>query len=187
MRLTDPFERCGQTAGDEDSPILRECGRSPFFVTGFPPSSARTNGLHRHHPECELFVKASRSRGLHPVATDKLPADLAHSPLDEPGLRVPRSAVLARSGGRVVAPSGQGRFEDVFRIERRSVPGARQRSTLDWVRGELSELELGVAPGLQLISVGPPEVVESSHLSDEIVSARCQRARMRLCARSGFV
>ena len=37
---------------------------------------------------------------------------------------------------------------------------------LSWVRGDLFELELGVAPGLQVISVGPPDSVESTNLTE---------------------
>ena len=55
----------------------------------------------------------------------------------------------------------------VFRIDR---DRARSETTieLERVRGRASEVELWVAKGLQLISVGPPDVVASSHLSPEI-------------------
>jgi len=44
---------------------------------------------------------------------------------------------------------------------------ARSETTIDlsWVRGDLFELELGVAPGMRVISVGPPESVESMNLT----------------------
>ncbi len=44
---------------------------------------------------------------------------------------------------------------------------ARSETTigLQWVGGQVFELELVIAPGLEVVSVGPPEVVESSHLS----------------------
>ena len=47
---------------------------------------------------------------------------------------------------------------------------ARSETTIElqWVRGRLFEVELGVAAGLQVVSVGPPDVVESSHLTSEI-------------------
>ena len=43
----------------------------------------------------------------------------------------------------------------------------RGQTTIDlaWV-GELFELNLGVAPGLDVVSVGPAESVESMHLSE---------------------
>jgi hypothetical protein len=113
-----------------------------------------------------LFVKPSTSRGLRPVAADKLPADLRSRPstslafefLDQPfllDLEVESSPPLARSDSKTL-----------FRID---ADRARNETSieLNWVRGQVSELELGVAPGLELISVGPPEIVESSHLSDE--------------------
>ncbi|HKI17817.1 MAG TPA: hypothetical protein VKA15_08045, partial [Isosphaeraceae bacterium] len=47
---------------------------------------------------------------------------------------------------------------------------ARSETTIElqWVRGRLFEVELGVAAGLQVVSVGPADVVESSHLTNEI-------------------
>jgi hypothetical protein len=113
-----------------------------------------------------LFVNAPTLQGLRPVNTDKLPENLRTRPstslayefLDQPfllDLVVESSPPLVRA-----------RSKTLFRIE-----GQRARSEteieFDWVRGELSELELGVAAGLRLISVGPAEIVESSHLADD--------------------
>ena len=96
-----------------------------------------------------LFVKATTSQGLRPVDTDKLPADLRARPstslafefLDQPFLL---DLVVESSPPLVTAAS-----KTVFRID---PDRARSETTieLDWVRGRLSELELGVAAGLQL-------------------------------------
>ncbi len=115
------------------------------------------------------WSRRQRHRGCAPSTTDKLPADLRTRPstslafefLDQPfllDLEVESSPPLVKADSKTL-----------FRID---ADRARSETTieLDWVRGRLSELELGVAAGLQLISVGPPEVVESSHLSDEILS-----------------
>ena len=56
---------------------------------------------------------------------------------------------------------------------RSSTDQARSETTIElqWVRGRLFEVELGVAAGLQVVSVGPADVVESSHLTNEIAGA----------------
>src|SRR5262249_27835362 len=47
--------------------------------------------------------------------------------------------------------------------------GARSETTLElqWVGGPLFAVELGLGPGLQLVAVGPPEVVEGSSVTAE--------------------
>ena len=148
---------------------LVNVGARRLSFTGFRLVDAREQtGFIGITQSANLFVKPSKSQGLHPVATDKLPADLRTRPstslafefLDQPFLL---DLVVESSPPLVKADS-----KTLFRID---ADRARSETkiALDWVRGELSELELGVAAGLQLISVGPPEVVESSHLADEIV------------------
>ena len=116
-----------------------------------------------------LFVKPSTSQGLRPVDTDKLPADLRTRPSTSLAFEFLDQPFLLDLGVESSPPLVRADSKTLFRID---PDRARSETTieLDWVRGQLSELELGVAAGLQLISVGPPEVVESSHLSDEIVA-----------------
>ena len=127
----------------------------------------------------------SRHRGLRPVDTDKLPENLRTRPstslafeiLDQPfllDLAVESSPPLVRANSKTL-----------FRIDADRAE-ARPRSISTGCRGQLSELELGVAAGLQLISVGPPEIVESSHLSDGAVP-RLQRRQTPRRADSRFV
>ena len=98
-------------------------GARRISFSGFPlVERARTNGLHRHHPECEPVRQAVDVARAAPGRHRQIAGRPARSPVDEPGLRVSRSAVLARSGGRVVAPLVQGRFEDPLPDRRRSCP-----------------------------------------------------------------
>ena len=120
------------------------------------------------------------SQGLRPVDTDKLPADLRTRPSTSLAFEFLDQPFLLDLGVESSPPLVKADLKTLFRID---ADRARSETTieLDWVRGQLSELELGVAPGLQLISVGPPEVVESSHLADEILghgsgAARCPDA-----------
>jgi hypothetical protein len=167
-------------------------GARRISFTGFRLVNAREQtGFIGIIQSANLFVKPSKSQGLHPVATDRLPADLRTRPstslafefLDQPfllDLEVESSPPLLKANSKTL-----------FRID---ADRARSETTigLDWVRGQVSELELGVAAGLQLISVGPPEVVESSHLADEIlphgskgpnVPARTLRVRLTALGR----
>ena len=70
--------------------------RSPDFVHRVPSRQrARTNGFHRHHAECELVRQAGDVARAAPGRDRQIAGRPAHSPLDELGLRVSRSAVLA--------------------------------------------------------------------------------------------
>jgi hypothetical protein len=144
-------------------------GARLISFVGYSLGSAREqSGFIGITQSANLFVNAPRSQGLRAVDTDKLPENLRTRPstslayefLDQPfllDLAVEPSPPLVRAQSK-----------SVFRVD---ADRARSETTidLDWVRGQLSELEFGVAPGLRLIAVGPAEVVESSHLSDEVV------------------
>ena len=182
IRLADPLR-----AGAVKRLVMKtrrsfaKAGARRISFAGYRSSTRANNRASSASPRVRTCSSsASTSQGLRPVDTDKLPADLRTRPstslafefLDQPfllDLVVESSPPLVRADSKTL-----------FRID---ADRARSETTieLDWVRGQLSELELGVAPGLQLISVGPPEVVESSHLSDEIVAPRSRRAE---CARA---
>ncbi len=138
--------------------------------TGFRLVDAREQtGFIGITQSANLFVKPTTSQGLHPVATDKLPADLRTRPSTSLAFEFLDQRFLLDLVVEPSPPLVKADSKTLFRID---ADRARSETTieLDWVRGELSELEIGVAAGLQLISVGPPDVVESSHLSDEIVA-----------------
>ena len=138
-----------------------KAGARRFSFAGYPLASAREqSGFIGITQSANLFISASRSQGLRAVETDKLPENLRTRPstslafefLDQPFLL---DLVVESSPPLVRAQS-----KTLFRID---VDRVQSETTIDfdWVRGQLSELELGVAPGLKLISVGPPEAVES--------------------------
>ena len=148
-----------------------KAGARRFSFAGYPLASAHEqSGFIGITQSANLFISASTSQGLRAVDTDKLPENLRTRPstslafefLDQPFLL---DLVVESSPPLVRAQS-----KTLFRID---VDRVQSETTidLDWVRGQLSELELGVAAGLQLISVGPPEAVESSHLGDEVPTA----------------
>jgi hypothetical protein len=142
-------------------------GSRRISFAGYPLVGAREqSGYIGITQSANLFVNAPTSQGLRAVDTDKLPENLRTRPstslafefLDQPfmlELVVEPSPPLVKADLKTLFRIGSDRVRSETTID------------LDWVRGQLSELELGVAPGLQVISVGPPEIVESSHLSDE--------------------
>jgi hypothetical protein len=143
-------------------------GARRISFTGFRLVGAREQtGFIGITQSANLFVKPSKSQGLHPLATDKLPADLRTRPSTSLAFEFLDQPFLLDLAVESSPPLVKAESKTLFQID---ADRARSETTieLDWVRGELSELELGVAAGLQLTSVGPPEVVESSHLADDI-------------------
>ncbi|MGP0061995.1 MAG: hypothetical protein ACLQGP_00150 [Isosphaeraceae bacterium] len=138
-------------------------GRRIEFV-GFRFTNAREQsgaiGI-THSPN--LWINASGAQGVRPIELGGLPVDLRERPstslafefLDQPfalHLDVEDSPPLVRARTRTQFQIGA----DV----------ARSRATieLERVRGRLFEVELGIGPGLQVISVGPSEMVEGWNL-----------------------
>jgi len=134
---------------------------------GFPLTHAREqSGAIGITQSANLWVGATTSQGLRRIPPGELPTDLRARPstslafefLDQPfllDLGVEASPPLVRADSRTF-----------FQIDPDQV---RSETTIEfqWVRGRLFELDLGVAAGLQLVSVGPADVVESSHLTSE--------------------
>jgi hypothetical protein len=132
---------------------------------GFPIVHAREqSGAIGVTQGADLWVAPASSRNLRRILPTQLPQELRERPatslaflfLDQPfelNLEVEPSPPLVRSRSRTL-----------FRIE-----GDRARSgaTIDlhWVRGRLFDLELGLGPGLEVASVGPPSVVEAWNLT----------------------
>jgi hypothetical protein len=166
-----------------------DAGARRISFTGFRLVNAREQtGFIGITQSANLFVKPTKSQGLHPVATDKLPADLRTRPSTSLAFEFLDQPFLLDLGVESSPPLVKADSKTLFRID---ADRARSETTIElrWVRGELSELELGVAAGLQLISVGPPEVVESSHLADAVHShgsegpnAAARLLRVRLTA-----
>ena len=138
----------------------RGAGRRIAFA-GFPVIHAREqSGAIGVTQSPHLWVAPASSQGLRRILPTSLPQELAERPgtslafefLDQPfslDLDVEESPPLVRSQSRTL-----------FRID-----GDRAKCEtmieLQWVRGRLFELELSLGPGLEAVSVGPPEVVEA--------------------------
>jgi hypothetical protein len=116
-----------------------------------------------------LFIKPSASQGLRPVATDKLPADLRARPATSLAFEFLDQPFLLDLAVESSPPLFKADLKTLFRIESGRV---RSETTieLDRVRGQLSDLDLGVAAGLELVAVGPRELVASSHLFNDSVN-----------------
>ena len=188
VRLGDPL-RTGsitQLVMKTRRPLMSSGARRVSFA-GFPFANAREqSGFIGITQSANLWVKAATSQGLRRVDIGKLPADLRTRPstslafefLDQPfrlDLGVEPSPPLVRADSKTIFWIAPERARSETTIE------------LGWVRGRLSEVELSVAPGLELTSVGPADVVESSHLSDLIAArdpsgatSRERRLRIRL-------
>ena len=168
-------------------PLVGSGARRVSFA-GFPSfERARAIGFHRHHAECEPVRQGDRRlKDCATVDVGKLPADLRTRPSTSLAFEFLDQPFLLDLGIESSPPLVRADLKTIFRID---ADRARSETTieLDWVRGRLTEVELGVAAGLQLTSVGPPEVVESSHLSD-VIAARgpgaaigpARRLRIRL-------
>ena len=146
--------------------------RRPFLgrisFAGFPLTHAREqSGAIGLTQSPNLWVGPVMSRGLRRIPPGELPTDLRKRPstslafefLDQPfrlDLGVEPSPPLVRAESKTL-----------FQINANQ---ARSETTveLQWVHGRLFEAEFRVAAGLQVVSVGPADVVESSHLTSEI-------------------
>jgi hypothetical protein len=147
-------------------------GNRRISFGGFPLVNAHAQtGFIGITESANLFVKPSTSQGLRPVDTDKLPADLRARTSTSLAFEFLDQPFLLDLGVESSPPLFKADVKTAFRFD---ADRARSETTIefDWVRGQLSELELGMAAGLQLISVGPPEVVDSWHLADESVARR---------------
>ena len=188
VRLGDPL-RTGsiiQLVMKTRRPLMSSGARRVSFA-GFPFASAREqSGFIGITQSANLWVKAATSQGLRKVDIGKLPADLRTRPSTSLAFEFLDQPFLLDLGVEPSPPLVRADSKTIFRI---APERARSETTIElgWVRGRLSEVELGVAPGLELTSVGPADVVESSHLSDLIAArdpggatSRERRLRIRL-------
>jgi hypothetical protein len=137
-------------------------------LAGFPLTYAREqSGAIGITHSANLWVGTTASQGLRRISPGDLPTDLRKRPstnlafefLDQPfvlNLDIEASPPLVRAESRTY-----------FQIDRQQ---AYSETTvdLDWVRGRLFEVEFGLSAGLELMSVGPSDVVDGSHLTTAI-------------------
>ena len=147
-------------------PYTRGAGHRIAFI-GFPIVHARQqSGAIGVTQTADLWVAPASAQNLRRVIPTFLPRGLAERPgtslafefLDQPfslALDVEASPPLIRSRSRT-----QYRLDD---------DRARCEATIElqWIRGRPFEVEMGLGPGLEVVSVGPPAVVEAWHPTGE--------------------
>jgi hypothetical protein len=133
-----------------------------YLFTGFPLSNAaEQSGAIAITQAANLWVNVTTAQGLRPIDPQRLPAELRALPgtshaflfLDQPfrlGLGVESSPPLFRSetAARLVLDGDMARTDASIEIQR--------------VRGRLFEIDVTVPSALQVVSIGPPDLVESA-------------------------
>jgi hypothetical protein len=169
--LADPL-RAGATARlvfRTRRPLPRSGARRISFV-GFSFAGAREqSGYIGITKSPNLWVGPVAPRGLHRIDPSKLPSDLRARPATSLAYEFLDQPFLLDLGVESSPPQVRGETRTFLEVDSDKV---RSQMTIDltWL-GELFELELGVAPGLEVISVGPAESVESTHLADAAAGA----------------
>ena len=152
--------------------------RFPFG--GFPLANAREQSGYIGITESpNSWISAVATHSLHRIDPSKLPSDLRARPSTRLAYEFLDQPFLLDIGVEPSPPQIRGESRTFFRIE---PDHARSETTIElaWVRGELFDLELEVAPGLREISVGPADVVESWHLTDGLT----RRLNIRLTSQA---
>ena len=128
---------------------------------GFPLNDARQqSGFIGITESANLWLTATSSPGLRRIYPSLLPQALRERPstslafefLDQPfslNLNVSPSPPLVKA-----------RTRTVFHVSSDRAP-SETTIDLEWVRGRLYEVAVDVGPGLEVSSIGPPDVVES--------------------------
>jgi hypothetical protein len=146
-------------------PLLKS-GSAQFSFAGFPLAGAREQsgyiGITRSP---NLYVGTSKAQGVYRIDAGKLPAELRARPSTYLAYEFPDQPFALDLAIEPSPPQIRGETRTFFRVESNE---ARSETTIDfsWTRGDLFELELGAAHGLQLISVGPPDAVESTNRTE---------------------
>ena len=138
----------------------RRISFSGFFILGRP----RAVGIYRHPRRARtLWVGPVTPRGLHRIDPSKLPSDLRARPATGLAYEFSDQPFVLDLAVESSPPQIRGETRTFLEVDSDKV---RSQMTIElaWL-GELFELELGVAPGLEVVSVGPPESVETTHLA----------------------
>jgi hypothetical protein len=141
-------------------------GRRVTF-TGFGLWDAREqSGSIGITQSANLWVTVTKSRGVRRIDPSHLPPYLRARPSTSLAFEFPDQPFLLELGVEPTAPLLRGETKTLLQIDRDQ---ARSETTviLQWVGGRVFEVEMGVADGLEVVSAGPSEVIESSHLTNE--------------------
>ncbi len=173
IRLTEPLRpgAVKRVVLKTRRPLVGRRTRRVVFTGHALVSARRQTGAIgvAHGPN--LWVSAGAARGLSRIDPQKLPIDLRARPdtalafefLDQPfqlELDVEPSPALYQASSTVYLAVEAERVVSETRIE------------LDWARGRLDMVELEIAPGLEIESVGPENAVELANLSETAEEAK---------------
>src|SRR5262249_6406497 len=145
---------------------LAKSGSVKISFAGFPLAGAREQsgyiGITRSP---NLYVGTSRAQGVYRIDASKLPTELRARPSTYLAYEFPDQPFVLDLAVEPSPPQIRGETRTFFRVESNE---ARSETTVDfsWTRGDLFELVLGAAQGLRVISVGPPDAVESTNLTE---------------------
>jgi hypothetical protein len=134
---------------------------------GFPLLHAREqSGAIGLTQSPNLWISPAMSRGLRRIETGGLPADLRERPSTRLAFEFVDQSFLLQLDVEASPPLVRTLSQTVFRIDANH---ARSEATIElqWVRGQLFEVELDIGPGLEIVSVGPNDVVAGWSLGGE--------------------
>ena len=114
-----------------------------------------------------LWVSAAASQGLRRIDPSHLPPSLRARPSTSLAFEFLDQPFALELGVEPSPPLVRGIAKHFFQID---PDQARSETTFDlqWIGGQLFEVELGVADGLEVVSAGPSDVIESFHLSHQV-------------------
>ena len=136
---------------------LAKSGGAELAFTGFPLANAREqSGYIGITQSPNLWIDTAAPQGLYRIDPSKLPSDLRARPSTTLAYEFRHQPFLLDLGVELSPPQIRGESRTFFQIDRDQ---ARSETTIElaWVRAAL-DLALGIAPGLQVVSVGPADV-----------------------------
>jgi hypothetical protein len=128
---------------------------------GFPLTNAREqSGFIGVTQSSNLWISPATAQGLRQVEPRGLPLDLRARPSTSLAFEFLDQPFLLHLDVEAAPPLVRARSWTVFQV---GADRARNETTIElqWVGGRLSEVGLGIGPGLQVVSVGPREVVDA--------------------------
>jgi hypothetical protein len=165
-------------------PLAKHAGQRISFA-GYPITAAREQtGFIGITQGPNLWVSPAASHGARQIDPRELPTDLRARPSTILAFEFVEQPFALELAVEPSPPFVKADRKTVFWIDS---DRARSETSVDlqWVRGRLYDVELGVGPDVEVVSVGPLDVVENSSLSaDGSIQAGtlARKLRIRLTA-----
>jgi hypothetical protein len=150
---------------------LENCAVQRASFTGFPVTSAKEQtGFIGVIQSPNLWVNPIQARGVLQIDPRELPTDLRARPSTNLAFEFREQPFQLDLSIEPLPPLVKAESRTSIWIDAQR---ARSETTMDfsWVRGRLFDLELNVPRGLQVVSIGPPEIVEHWNLIKDEASA----------------